>query len=241
MPSQRLMSFGVFLLVVVLGATTLLGQSRAQTGNIQPVYTGSDRGILKVYSSGQLVGEENFQIVADGSNFKASSETRLTLERINTKVTFNLKSALQFTKNFEPLTYQVTQEAGGNTSRAQVKFKPGASDVQYENDTRTIELEKNVAVLDNNVYHHYILLARRYDFEKGGDQEFSAFVPQEFLSGSVSLADNKMENTLINGTATQLQHLVVDTGDLQIHLWLDANHVVRKISVPQSNVDVIRQ
>jgi hypothetical protein len=245
MQCQRHIGFVLFWLIAWLSGSALLAQSRTSAGGSLPVYTGSDRGIFKVYSSGQLVGEESFQIVPEGANFKASGETRLTVERINTKVSFNIKVLLQFTKNFEPINYQISQEASGNTARARVKFKSGSSEVVYEtgkeNDVRAIELNKDVVVLDNNVYHHYILLARRYDFLKGGQQEFSAFVPQGFLSGAVTVSDKGMEYTLVGSATVQLQHLVVDTGELQIHLWLDADHVVRKMSVPQSQVDVVRE
>jgi hypothetical protein len=33
----------------------------------------------------------------------------------------------------------------------------------------------------------------------------------------------------------------VDTGELQISLWLTESHQLQKISVPKSNVDVLRE
>jgi hypothetical protein len=33
--------------------------------------------------------------------------------------------------------------------------------------------------------------AKRYDFQKGGIQELSAFVPQQFIVGGVSISDKR--------------------------------------------------
>jgi hypothetical protein len=228
-----------------LAFSGLQAQSKLKDTDTAPVFTGSDRGVFRISSNGQVVGKESFQIVAEGNNFKASGETQLSIERLKEKVTFNIKASVQFTKNFEFISYQVNQEAGGNQVRARVKFKPVLSEVVYdtgkESDPRSIELKRDVMVLDDNVYHHYILLARRYDFLKGGQQEFAAFVPQQFMSGAVTIADKGTEQTEVGPVKMSLQHLLVDTGDLQINLWLDSNHLLKKISVPQSNVEVIRE
>jgi hypothetical protein len=210
-----------------------------------PVYSGNDQGSFKILFNGEQIGEEKFQIVADASHFKAFAEIRLTVEREKDRATFTIKPTLQFTKAFEPISYQVIQESGSNRMRAQVNFKPGRSEAVYETeqqkDPREIELKSDVLVLDDNVFHHYILLAKRYDFLKGGVQEFSAFIPQQFLAGSISVEDKGMEKVTLGGSTVPLQHLFVDSGELQFSLWLNERHELLKISVPKSNVDVVRQ
>jgi hypothetical protein len=221
-------------------------QSKNRPLDTTPVFTATDRGIFKVFIDGQLVGKETFLIQPDGLNFKAVGETLLVIERLKEKVSFNIKSTLQFSRNFEPLTYQVAQDAGGNAVRARVKFKGGGpSEVSYEigkeTDSRTIELQRDAVVLDDNVYHHYVILSRKYDFIKGGDQQFSAFIPQQFLAGNVTISDEGNEITEVGGVKIMLQHLLADTGELQISLFLDPNHLLKKISVPQSKVEVVRE
>jgi hypothetical protein len=207
-------------------------------------YTGSEEGNFKIFFGGELIGEEKFQIGAEATDYKAWADIHLTLERGKDKVTFKIKPLLQFTKFFEPLTYKVLQEAGDNQMKASIHFKPGSSQAVYETgqetDSREIKLSGDVVVLDDNVFHHYVLLARRYDYSKGGVQEFSAFVPQQFLAGSISVADQGFENIQLGNKTLSLQHLLVDTGEIQISLWLNKQHELQKISVPKSNVDVIR-
>ncbi len=236
---------GLLLFSLSRGGYLFSADSKVKGVDTTPSFTGSDRGTFKIFSDGQLVGKETFQISGDSMNFKASGETLLVLERMKEKVTFNIKANYQFARNFEPLAYQVVQEAGGNIVKASVKFKAGGCEVVYETgkeaDRRTIELPRDVLVLDDNVYHHYIVLARRYDYLKGGDQQFSAFIPQQYLSGDVTISDKGTEPVDFAGVKIMLQHLLVDTGELQIGLWVDANHVLKKISVPQSKVEVVRE
>jgi hypothetical protein len=210
-----------------------------------PTYSGNDQGSFKIFFNGEQIGEERFQIVADTSNFRAFAEIHLTVEREKDKATFTIKPVLQFKKTFEPISYQVLQESGSNRMKAQVSFKPGRSEAIYETnqqkDPREIELKPDVVVLDDNVFHHYILLARRYDFLKGGMQNFPAFIPQQFLAGTISIEDKGMEKVALGGSTVSLQHLFVDSGELQFSLWLNERHELIKISVPKSNVDVVRQ
>jgi hypothetical protein len=239
--------FNVCIASLLVGGipNPLLAQANAKSNEIPlPNSTGSEQGNFKIFFGGELIGEERFQIGAEATNYKAWAEIHLTLDRGNDKVTFNIKPSLQFTKFFEPLTYKVLQEAGDNRMKASIHFKPESSQAVYETgqetDSREIKLSGDVVVLDDNVFHHYVLLARRYDYSKGGVQEFSAFVPQQFLAGNISVADQGFESVQLGTKTLSLQHLLVDTGEIQINLWLNTHHELQKISVPKSHVDVLR-
>jgi hypothetical protein len=234
----------LFLLWGLGAASRAQSVSNKDEGS-SPTYSGNERGIFRILFNGEQIGEEKFQIVADASNFRAFAEISLTVEREKDKATFTIKPLLQFKKTFEPISYEVLQESGPNKMKAHVNFKPGRSEALYETerqkDPREIELRPDVVVLDDNVFHHYILLARRYDFLKGGVQEFPAFIPQQFLAGTITVEDKGMEKVALGGSPVPLQHLFVDSGELQFSLWLNKRHELLKISVPKSNVDVERQ
>ena len=239
--------FHLCIASLLIGGIPKLSFAQAKAKMNEPPlasYTGSEQGSFKIFFGGELIGEERFQIVAEATNYKAWAEINLTLERGKDKVTFNIKPALQFTRFFEPLSYNVLQEAGGNRMKASIQFRPESSQAVYETghetDSREIKLNEDVMILDDNVFHHYILLAKRYDYLKGGVQEFSAFVPQQFLAGSISVADKGFEQIQLGNKTSSLQHLLVDTGEIQISLWLNGHHELQKISVPKSNVDVLR-
>ena len=217
-----------------------------KSGSAAPLlYSGNESGTFRIYFSGTEIGQEKFQITESGGSVKASAETRLTIEREKEKVSFLLRPVLEFNRFFEPVSYEIGQESGPNKTKARVTFKGAMSDAVYESgnerDARQIDLRKDVLVLDDNVFHQYIILAKRYDFAKGGVQEFSAFVPQQFIAGGVSISDKGMETVPVLNQNLKLQHLLVDTGELQISLWLDDRHNLRKLAVPKSGVEVVRE
>lgn len=227
------------------GDGTALGQGKTKPEIAPLLYSGNESGSFKIFFGGEEIGQERFQIAEEGSRIKASAETRLTVERDQEKVVFVIRPVLQFSRFFEPISYEVIQEAGSNRTKARVNFGPNSSEAVYdsgkETDTRQIALRKDVMILDDNVFHQYIILAKRYDFAKGGIQEFSAFVPQQFIAGSVSVSDKGMESVQVGGRSLRLQHLLVDTGELQIDLWLNEKRELLKLAVPKSNVEVVRE
>ncbi len=95
-------------------------------------------------------------------------------------------------------------------------------------------------ILDDNVFHHYLILAKRYNFSEGGIQKFLGFVPQQFIAGGISISDQGIEDIEINNENHDLQHLLVNVGDLEVNLWIDLNHRLKKLSIPKEEIEVIR-
>jgi hypothetical protein len=243
----RMACSSVYLAVLFCLCTglTVTAQNK-KSGSAAPLlYSGNESGTFRIYFGGAEIGQEKFQITESGSSVKASAETRLTIEREKEKVSFLIRPVLEFSRFFEPVSYEIGQESGPNKTKARITFKGAKSDAVYESgketEARQIDLQKDVLVLDDNVFHQYIILAKRYDFAKGGIQEFSAFVPQQFIAGGVSISDKGIEAVQVLNQNLKLQHLLVDTGELQISLWLDDRHNLRKLAVPKSGVEVIRE
>ncbi len=236
---------GISVAFWILFSFSAASQTNKSSPNTAPTYSGIESGSFRIFFGGEQIGHEKFQITEASSGFKASAEVRLSIEREKEKAVFVLKPVLTFNKFFEPSAYQVTQEDGVLKRSVRVVFKPEKSERIYEagneHDTREIELKKDVLILDDNAFHHYILLAKRFDYVKGGVQQFSAFVPQQFLAGGISITDKGKETVKLGENNLVLQHLLVDTGELQINLWLDESHVLKRISVPKSNIEVIRE
>ncbi len=234
------------------------------------IYSGSEKGQFRILFAGEEIGYEDFEISGSSKHFKASSSTELTISREEPEeqpeyldeedleeppprtprqpvppVTFQIRSTLRFNELFEPETYEVVQDAGPNRMRANVRFLPDRSQVTYHSDDgidqRRIELKKDVMVLDDNVFHHYLILSKRYDFSQGGIQEFSAFVPQQFLAGGIRISEVGREEIEIGGQTYWLRRLLIDTGELKVNLWLDEVDRLKKLAIPDSEVEAIRQ
>jgi len=236
---------GVSLALFILLGSIAFSQTGKPNANSGATYSGIESGSFRILFGGEPIGQEKFQITETSAGFKATAEVRLLIEREKEKAVFVLKPVLTFNKFYEPSAYQVTQEDGALKRTVRVIFKPDKSERIYEtgneHDTREIALKKDVLILDDNAFHHYIVLAKRFDYVKGGVQEFSAFVPQQFLAGGISISDKGKEAIKLGEKEVVLQHLLVDTGELQINLWLDERHELKKLSVPKSNIEVIRE
>ncbi len=239
---QWLGSFVGYALLLLLGFAVEAPAANPQ--NHLPNRITAETGSFKILFGGEEIGEEKFQIVRDGPHFRATAEVQLTQERNEEKITFSFTPLLTFTTLLEPISYEIIQEARGYQVKTRVDFKTEVAVATYESgrekELREIDLKKDAVVLDDNVFHHYIILVWRYDFTKAGIQEFSGFVPQQFLAGNITVADKGMDQVKLGDKTSPLRHLLVDTGEIQIGLWLNDRHELRKISVPKSNVEVFR-
>ncbi len=88
-----------------------------------------------------------------------------------------------------------------------------------------------VAVLDNNLYYQYAVLAQVYDWKAGGKQTFPVLIPQDMTPGSISVESiglQQVENA-------SYEALRVSSTDLEILVYLDANHHMRRASKCRSS------
>jgi len=94
-----------------------------------------------------------------------------------------------------------------------------------------------VLILDNNLYHHYAVLARLYDWNTKGTQTFPVLIPQEMTPGSLTVESAGLQK--VDGAS--LETLRVRTADLEIYLYLDASHRLVRLAVPASKALVLRE
>lgn len=94
-----------------------------------------------------------------------------------------------------------------------------------------------IAVLDNNLYYQYAILARLYNWSKGGSQTFPVLIPQELTPGSINVESSGS----VSEGGKSYESLRVTTSDLEVHLLLDSGHRLMRLEVPAANVSVVRE
>jgi hypothetical protein len=129
--------------------------------------------------------------------------------------------------------------------------KKASAEIQFQNSIATIILRLDnakpftqqftftsplIAILDNNLYHQYAILARLYDREKKGSQTFSVLVPQEMTPGSVTV-----ESIAPTNGSNAAEMLRVQTTDIEVDLSLDAKGRLMRLVAPGSNAEVVRE
>ncbi|HYL61101.1 MAG TPA: hypothetical protein VE077_00645 [Candidatus Methylomirabilis sp.] len=244
----------LFLSVTLLLAFSALGlasQKKNAALLSQNVFT-PDKGKLTIKLDGQTVGHEEFEITPSGAGWLAKGTAEIKASQAS-KVTGSL--ALQ--PNGDPISYEWTSQAEKKNG-AHILFSNGIAKITLEMDgarpctteemtdpnrTQPCFFEQTlsfntplIAVLDNNLYHQYAVLARLYDWSKRGSQTFSVFVPQELMPGTVTAESTG--SATIDGKS--YEGFRVNTSDLEVDLYLDSAHRLMRLEVPSARVSVVR-
>ena len=199
----------------------------------------ADKGKFNIVLDGQSIGREEFEIQPSGSGWIAKGSTSIqTSDGKSAKVTGNL--SLQ--PDGIPISYEWSSQTDKSNS-ASVAFVNGVAKTTLQVQGAHAYQQENsfnsplIAVLDNNLYHQYEVLARIYDWNKRGPQSFPVLIPQELTPGTITV--ESAGSASADGKNFEL--LKVTTADLEIHLFLDSNHKLIRLEVPASKVAVVRE
>jgi hypothetical protein len=196
-----------------------------------------DKGKLRIMVSGQQVGKEEFEISPSGDNWVAHGVTEIQSPQGNTRVT----GTLELRPDGTPLHYEWST-TGAKKASATIAFSGATASVELRMEgarpfTQQFTFSSpRVAVLDNNLYHQYAVLARLYDWNQKGAQTFSVLVPQEMTPGTITMESLGKQDV----AGAKLDEFRVKTEDLEILVFLDGQRFVRLVS-PAANAEIVRE
>ena len=232
----RTTSMALALIFGACAAFSFAAQKKVAPG---PGVLAQDKGKFTIKLDGQTVGHEEFEIAPSGGGWLAKGTADIKPpEGAASKVT----GSLTLQSDGTPISYDWTSQTD-KTSGARVIFANGEAKLTLQRQgARPYDQSFSfgtplIAVLDNNLYYQYAVLARIYDWSKGGEQTFRVLIPQDLTPGSV--------NVVSTGSATSdgktYEGLKVTTSDLQILLLLDSSHRLIRLEVPDAKVSVVRE
>ena len=217
---------------------TLAAQAQKQGLPVASSLIAADKGKFTIQLHGQTVGHEEFEIAPAGAGWAAHATTDVKPpDSASARVT----GTLTLQPDGAPISYEWTSHAD-KTNSARILFANGIAKITLEmQGARPFEQDLSfgtplIAVLDNNLYHQYGILARVYDWSKGGIQTLPVLIPQELTPGSIKL--ESVGAASLNGKS--YEGLRVTTTDLEVLLYLDANHRLMRLEAPSAKVAVIR-
>ena len=198
-----------------------------------------DKGKLRITINGQRIGSEDFEISQSGDAWiEHSSMSAHAPGGGDIKATGNLK----LSGEGAPLHYDWSAEAQKKATGA-VDFLAGTAKCSADLGA-ALPLRKDfvfssplIAVLDNNLYFQFGVLARVYDWKTGGEQTFPVLIPQDMVPGSISVESLGQQEA---GNA-KYEAVRVSSSDLEIMIYLDGNHRLMRLEVPSSNVIIERE
>ncbi len=233
----RTVSFALTFGIVACGGLSLAAQKKS-TPTSGPVVFAQDKGKLTIKLGGQTVGHEEFEIAPSGGGWLAKGTAEIKPpEGASSKVS----GSLTLQGNGAPISYDWSAQTE-KTNGAHVLFANGVASITLEmQGARPFQQDLSfgspmIAVLDNNLYHQYAVLARIYDWSKGGVQTFPVIIPQELTPGSITVQSTGSASA----EGKTYEGLKVTSSDLQILLLLDTNHRLMRLEVPEAKVSVIR-
>src|ERR1700719_515823 len=228
-------------LAMVLGCSIfglVLTKSGAAAGGA-PVFS-PDKGKLGIQLNGENIGSEQFELSQTGNNWLAKGTTELKVP--GTTAATSVSGTLMLQPDGAPISYEWTSHAD-KTNGAHVDFSNGTAKITLQmQGARPFEQDLSfnapvIAVLDNNLYDQYALLAKLYDWSKRGAQTFPVLIPQDLMPGTISV--EATGSTTVDGKS--YEGLRVTTSDLEVLLLLDSNHRLMRLEVPSAKVSVVRQ
>ena len=197
-----------------------------------------DKGRLTIKLDGQIVGHEDFEIAPAAGGWLAKGNAEIKPSQGGAS---KVSGSLALQPDGAPISYEWTSQAE----------KTNAANIIFDNGTAKMTLQMQgsrpfdqtfsfgtpfIAVLDNNLYDQYGVLARLYDWSKGGSQSFPVLIPQELMPGTITAQSTG--SATIEGKS--YEGFRVNTTDLEVDLYLDSNHRLMRLEVPTAKVSVVR-
>ena len=203
-----------------------------------PSVFSADKGKFRITINGQAVGSEDFEISPSGDAWIERSSMTAHAPGGDIKATGQLK----LSADGAPIRYDWSAEAQKKATGS-VEFAGGTAKCSADLGA-TSPLRKDfvfasprIAVLDNNLYYQFGVLARVYDWKAGGKQDFPVLIPQDMVPGTISV-ESLGRQQAGNG---KYEAVRVSSPDLEILIYLDANHRMMRLEVPSSNVTIERE
>jgi hypothetical protein len=198
-----------------------------------------DKGKFTIQLDGKSVGHEEFELAQAGGGWTAHSTTDIAPPEAGSA---KISGTLTLQPDGAPISYEWQSQAD-KTNGARILFANGIAKITLQmQGSRPFEQDMSfgsplIAVLDNNLYYQYAVVARVYDWSKGGAQTMPVLIPQELTPGSITV-ESAGSVTAANGKT--YDGLKIATADLQVMLYLDKNHRLERLEVPSAKVSVVR-
>lgn len=176
-----------------------------------------EHGQFTILKDGKKIGTEDFSIAKRGAGYLVEGKIAIGELVISSQMELDDKLAV--------VSYQVSSREGSIV----VKVTPPVSELQSvvngETSSADFRFPDGGVILDNNFFHHYLILMYRM---QAGQNSFAVFVPQDMRVGTATVRNV--------GPRT----FDISVGEVRLQATTDAAGSLTKLVVPSANVVVER-
>ena len=134
-------------------------------------------------------------------------------------------SQMELNEKLTPISHEVASREGTIRVKVASPLSELQTVVRGETSSADFRFPDGGIILDNNFFHHYLILLYRF---QAGEKNFPVFVPQDMSIGTAT----------VRSTGPRTYDLEV--GDVKMQATTDADGSLIKLTVPSANVVVER-
>jgi hypothetical protein len=176
-----------------------------------------EQGKFNIIKDGKRVGTEEFAVTMNGTHYV-----------IDGKATFGeikITSRLEVNEKLIPVSYEVSNVEGKLKVTVATPLSELQTIVGKETSSADFRFPDGGVILDNNLFHHYLILLYR---AHAGQTSFPVFVPQDMSVGSATIRN------------AGVRTYELEVGDVKMQATTDAEGRLTKLTVPAAGVVVER-
>lgn len=217
----------------------VLGNARARDKKVA-----HEEGEFRIYAAGKEIGSEKYTILS--SEDAVSSNSILDFRNPDDRhQRVHLETKLEMDGQYLPKTYQLKSDVDGQKGTINGAFSPHQVMFEYiaggPPRKAGLLVGDRYTILDTNVFHHFVFLARLFKYGSNEkDRRFEVVIPQEQDNGVLKISELNRESITVRGKKIEVHHLQADSGSVLIHLWVDGQKALRRITVPSRQIEVLR-
>jgi dienelactone hydrolase len=211
-----------FLILILLHGLTVIMLAAQNKENMV------DSGKLLVFTEGRQTGTEDFSIPTNDT-----SESTNALAINGQPVSFKTRTVYQGT---HPASFMLEQGAN-----VKLEFAISGTEVKMTGmQEATAKTDPEALIFSSNVWHQYHFLIHRYDKQKGGEQQFRAFVPAVMQTFPVALGYKSTINPLQDKTIKFEHYRAVLANTANVEIITDEKGRLIYASEPAQKAEAVR-
>jgi hypothetical protein len=177
----------------------------------------AEHGRFNILKDGKKIGTEEFTLAKTGSGYSLDGKTTIG--------DLSISSRMELDDNLVPTSYTASSKEGSVRVKVASPISELQTVVNGETSSADFRFPDGGVILDNNLFHHYLILLYR---AQAGRNMFPVFVPHDMRLGSATVR------------STGPHTFDLEVGDITLQATTDANGSLIRLAVPSAKVVVER-